>query len=212
MHLGSEKNYGSFLTGAGIAGLASPEISPSENFLNKTSRRWVIGYGGINMLGSAKVLSEILSISERRVNQIATEGEVFQRDTEGKFNIPLCVRQYYKDKFDSDGEDEAKKLKWEAELKKLQAEAAELKNEIARGEYIEKDEITAELQRFFVVLKRSMLGYSRRIAVEISPYVEPLVARRIEKMVQELTLDALEQISIDGVYEPSAKKKKTTTA
>ena len=164
------------------------------------------------MIENAKTLAGVLGISETRVNQIASEGEVFQREADGKLNIPVCVRKYYKDKFDSDGEDEAKKLKWEAELKKLQAEAAELKNEIARGEYVEKDEITAELQRFFVVLKRSMLGYSRRIAVEISPYVEPLVARRIEKMVQELTLDALEQISIDGVYEPSAKKKKTTTA
>ena len=107
----------------------------------------------------------------------------------------------------SEGSDEAKKLKWEAELKKLKAEEAEFKNAIIKGEYISKDEITAELQRFFVVLKRSMLGYSRRIAVEVSPYVEPMIARRIEKMVQELTLDALEQISIDGIYEPPKKKK-----
>lgn len=159
------------------------------------------------MIGTTKTLAEILGISERRVNQIANEGIVFKREDDGKYNIPVCVRNYYKDKYMSAGSDEAKKLKWEAELKKLKAEEAEFKNAIIKGEYISKDEITAELQRFFVVLKRSMLGYSRRIAVEVSPYVEPMIARRIEKMVQELTLDALEQISIDGIYEPPKKKK-----
>jgi phage terminase Nu1 subunit (DNA packaging protein) len=159
------------------------------------------------VIGTTKTLAEILGISERRVNQIANEGIVFKREDDGKYNIPVCVRNYYRDKYMSEGSDEAKKLKWEAELKKLKAEEAEFKNAIIKGEYISKDEITAELQRFFVVLKRSMLGYSRRIAVEVSPYVEPMIARRIEKMVQELTLDALEQISIDGIYEPPKKKK-----
>ncbi|HQB39399.1 MAG TPA: hypothetical protein PL053_09020 [Deltaproteobacteria bacterium] len=101
-----------------------------------------------------------------------------------------------------------KKLKYEAELKKQKAEEATFDNAIARGEYIPKDEITATLKRFFVVLKRSMLGYSRRIATEVSPYVDTITARRIEKMITELTTDALEQISIDGVYK--APKKKAT--
>lgn len=99
-----------------------------------------------------------------------------------------------------------KKLAAEAKFKEQKADEAEFKNAIARGEYIRKEEITAELQRFFVVLKRSMLGYSRRIATEISPYVDSITARRIEKTITELTLDALEQISIDGVYKPPRKK------
>lgn len=99
-----------------------------------------------------------------------------------------------------------KKLKYEAELKKQKAEEATFDNAIARGEYIRKEEITAELKRFFVVMKRSMLGYSRRIATEVSPYVDAITARRIEKMVTELTIDALEQISIDGVYKAPKKK------
>lgn len=101
-----------------------------------------------------------------------------------------------------------KKLKYEAELKKQKAEEATFDNAVARGEYINKAEITAELKRFFVVLKRSMLGYSRRIATEVSPYVDTITARRIEKMITELTIDALEQISIDGIYKPPKKKAK----
>lgn len=99
-----------------------------------------------------------------------------------------------------------KKLEAEAKLKEQKAEEAEMKNEITRGEYIRKEEITADLQRFFVVLKRSMLGYSRRIATELSAFVDAVTARRIEKMITELTIDALEQISIDGIYTPPRKK------
>jgi len=112
-------------------------------------------------------------------------------------------------------EDEAAKMSWaqkkleaEARLKEQKAEEAEFKNAISRGEYIQKDDVTAELQRFFVVLKRSMLGYSRRIATELAAFVDVVTARRIEKMITELTLDALEQISIDGVYKPPRKKAK----
>lgn len=185
----------------------NPEISPGIGYFFWTSRPSTIGQGGILMLESAKVLAEILGISERRVNQIAGEGKVFERDENGKFNIPVCVQSFFKDKYDVAEKDEAKKLKYEAELKQLKAEEAGLKNDIARGLYIKKDEVTAELQRFFIVLKRSMLGYSRRIAIEVSPYVETLIARRIEKMIQELTLDALEQICIDGIYEAPRRKK-----
>ncbi len=99
-----------------------------------------------------------------------------------------------------------KKLKYEAEYKKQKAEEAAFENAIAKGEYIRKEEITAELQRFFVVLKRSMFGYSRKVANEVGSFVDPVVARRIEKMVTELTMDALGQLSIDGLY--TAKKKK----
>ena len=100
------------------------------------------------------------------------------------------------------------KLYYETKYKQLQSEAVEFKNAIQRGEYITKEEITSELQRFFIVLKRSMLGYSRKIATELGSYVDSLTARRIEKMITELTIDALEQISIEGVYKPQKKKRK----
>jgi hypothetical protein len=100
-----------------------------------------------------------------------------------------------------------KKLSAEARLKEQKADEAEFKNAIAREEYIRKEEVTAELQRFFIVLKRSMLGYSRRITTELSAFVEIDQARRMERMISELTLDALEQISIDGVYKAPKKKK-----
>lgn len=98
-----------------------------------------------------------------------------------------------------------KKLKYETEYKKEKAAEASFDNAVTRGEYVPKQDIIIELKRFFTVLKRSMLGYSRRVAVEISPYVDNETARRIEKMITELSMDALEQLSVNGVYKAKEK-------
>ncbi|MBP1616073.1 MAG: hypothetical protein H6Q67_2326 [Firmicutes bacterium] len=46
---------------------------------------------------TAKELSEILGISERRVNQIVTEKQTFERELNGKFDVVKCVEAYYRD-------------------------------------------------------------------------------------------------------------------
>ncbi|MFA7658782.1 MAG: hypothetical protein WCY19_05055 [Candidatus Gastranaerophilaceae bacterium] len=94
-----------------------------------------------------------------------------------------------------------KKTYYESKLKEAQLEAIDLKNAIAKGDYIPKENIIAELQRVFTILKRSMQGFGNKIAMELSPFVSPIEARRISKLVKDNTNNALEQISIDGVYE-----------
>lgn len=96
------------------------------------------------------------------------------------------------------------KLFYEAKLKAEQADAATLKNAISKGEYIKREDVVSELQRFFISLKRSMLGYSRRVAMEVAPYVEPDQARMIEQSISDATTEALQQLSVRGVYD--AKK------
>ena len=101
-----------------------------------------------------------------------------------------------------------KKTYYDAKVKEAQSEALILKNKIAQGEYIPKDEIVEELQRFLVVLKKSMTGFSRKIAADLSHIVDATEARRMGKLIQETTAKVLEQMSIDGVYEPKGIKIK----
>lgn len=102
-----------------------------------------------------------------------------------------------------------KKTYYDAKVKEAQSEALLLKNKIAQGEYIAKDEIVEEMQRFLIVLKRSMTSLSRKIATEMSHSVDSTEARRIGKLVADITNNALEQMSIDGVYGgKNAKAKK----
>ncbi|WII39687.1 hypothetical protein [Paenibacillus thiaminolyticus] len=98
------------------------------------------------------------------------------------------------------------KLRYEAMLKKEQAEAATLKNEIERGEYIRRSDAVGDLQRFFVTLRRSLTGVSRKIATEIAPYVTPEQARQIEQNITDIVHGVLLQMSVRGVYD--AKKSK----
>lgn len=97
------------------------------------------------------------------------------------------------------------KLYYEAKLKEQQTEAATLKNAIAKGEYIKRDDVVAELQRFFTTLKRSMSGFSRRIAMEVAPFVEPEQVRIIEQNIADTTNAVLLQLSVRGVYDAREK-------
>lgn len=100
------------------------------------------------------------------------------------------------------------KVYYEGLLKKAQLEAVDLKNKVASGEYLSKDEIVEELTRFLTILKRSMKSFSKKIATELAHLVSETEARRMEKIVSEVTTNVLEQLSINGVYETNKRKTK----
>lgn len=160
------------------------------------------------------VMSQVLGVEDRTIQVWGEKG--CPKAARGWWDIAEVLRWrglVGTDGVKTEGEAEkistsGRKLDAEVRLKEFKAEEAGFKNAVNKGEYVRKDEITAELQRFFVVLKRSMTGYSRTIATELSSHVDVLAARRIEKMITELTTDALEQISIDGIYEPSKSSSK----
>ncbi|MGL5327844.1 MAG: hypothetical protein ACRDD7_01160 [Peptostreptococcaceae bacterium] len=100
-----------------------------------------------------------------------------------------------------------KKMYFEMKYKEAQAENMDLKNSIAKGEYIKRDEIIQELNRFFIVLKRSLMGLSRKLVTDIGLFVDQTTARKIESQIKDIIEDALTQMSVDGVYEPPKGKK-----
>jgi len=99
------------------------------------------------------------------------------------------------------------KMHFETRLKESQAEAIELKNAISKGDYIPKTEIVDELKRFFGILKKSCQGLSNKIAMELVPLVGQIEARKIERLASDILNDALEQLSINGVYVKSVTTK-----
>lgn len=100
------------------------------------------------------------------------------------------------------------KLEWEVEYKKQQAELTRMKNDIADGKYIERDFVEAELSRFFLVFKKSAAALTRKLGNVISGHVEPIEARRTEQEIADTINDALEQMSVDGVYSARKAKRK----
>ena len=76
------------------------------------------------------------------------------------------------------------------------------------GNAAPSEEIVEELTRFLTVLKRSMQSFSKKIATELAHLVSETEARRMEKIVSEVTTNVLEQLSINGVYETNKRKTK----
>lgn len=100
-----------------------------------------------------------------------------------------------------------KKMQFEVQLKEAQAEMAEIKNDIAKGNYIKRDEIVTTLSRYHTVLKRSLISLGKKLSSEVGVFVDSIAARRIESQIDETVYDALSQLSVEGVYE--APKEKT---
>ncbi|MFY0521009.1 hypothetical protein ACOMCU_24770 [Lysinibacillus sp. UGB7] len=99
-----------------------------------------------------------------------------------------------------------KKLETEIAYKESQAELSRIKADLAAGKYVEREFVEMELSRFFLVFKKSATALTRKLGNIISAYADPLEARRAEQEVANTINDALEQLSVDGVY--SAKKAK----
>ncbi len=102
--------------------------------------------------------------------------------------------------------DFARKLKAEADWKEAQAQQLEYKNAIAEGDYIARDEIVSELRRFFVMHKRSLQSLSRKIASDISPFVDPPTVRRIERDLADMIASALETMATGELYAAPRRK------
>lgn len=173
----------------------------------KTKTKFIDGALCINTSG----LCEVLNVHRNTLAQWAKDG--LPKRANGWYSLKEAFvwvvdnRGVKKKSADEDGEMSLsqQKLFYEAKLKEQQAEAAELKNDISKGEFIRREVVVGELQRFFTTLRRSMAGYSRKIAMEISPYVDPTLVRTIEQNITDTTNEVLLQLSVRGVYDAKSK-------
>lgn len=110
-------------------------------------------------------------------------------------------------KIDKNTSSREKKLYYEAKYKEEQVRRIELKNAIAEGAYLSREEAESELKRLLVVLKTSLVGLGNAISTEVSLHVDSETARLLDKNIQDTIYDALEQMSIDGIYNAKKRRK-----
>jgi phage terminase Nu1 subunit (DNA packaging protein) len=92
------------------------------------------------------------------------------------------------------------KVYFETQLKSARAEAATLKTAILRGEYLKRDDVVKDLKRFAGLLKRSLQGLGRRLSREAAAHVSADEARQFNAIIGGTLDEALQQMSVDGVY------------
>ncbi|MEA5135695.1 MAG: hypothetical protein VB035_06105 [Candidatus Fimivivens sp.] len=95
---------------------------------------------------------------------------------------------------------QSQKTYFEKQLKAAQAESAQFKMAVAKGEYIKREEAVNDLKRWAVSFKRSAQGLAKAISKEVAAFLSPAEARRFDKRITEVVDSALEQLSTEGVY------------
>lgn len=99
---------------------------------------------------------------------------------------------------------ESRKLRAEADLKEAKARQELIKLGVTEEEFIPTKTVTADLQRLFVVLKRSLLAIGHDVATDLNSF-DVEAALEAKKVVDNRISEALEQMSRSGIY--NAKKK-----
>ena len=144
-----------------------------------------------------KTVARLFGLSVRRIQQLTQEGIIEtvpvmhgKRELRRYELVPTIQRyitylsdEAYRKKKPSSDESELKerKLAAEAELKESQAELHKLRTKIATGDYVPKEQVKLEYEKFFVSFKNMAESLPSQCAGQISAHVDPTVARRCAK-------------------------------
>lgn len=158
-----------------------------------------------------KVIAQLFNVSVRRIQQLTQDGvlETVKIPDGGRryelvptiqaYTKYLSDKAYGKNNSEKEAELRQQKLTAEIALKESQGELHQLKTAIAAGRYIAVEEVTMDYQRFFITFKKFALALPSRLMDYISPYVDPLEGRRIEKAIQQEVQSLLGAFVVAGV-------------
>ena len=165
----------------------------------------------------SKVIAQLFGVSVRRIQQLTQEGiiETTQVPGEGRryelvptiqaYTKYLADKAYGREQSDREAELKEQKMKADIAQKESQGELHRLKTDIAAGKYIAVEEVRMDYERFFVTFKNFAMSLSTRLVDEISSYVEPLEARRIEKELHQRVRNLLVAFVVAGVTNDGKK-------
>lgn len=94
---------------------------------------------------------------------------------------------------------EQQKLHYEIQYKKAQSELQEIKKSILNGDYLERKTVINELKTFLIVFRRTAYAMGKKIAAQVSDYVDDAEARKIDILITDTINNALEQMSEGGL-------------
>ena len=160
-----------------------------------------------------EIIAQLFGVTVRRIQQLTQEGVLPTTETvDGRrYDLVPTIQQYVKylsDKaYGKELELREQKLRADVALKESQSELHRLKTDIAAGKYIAVEEVTMDYERFFVTFKNFAMSLPARLTDEISGYVPPLEARRIEKELHQKIRNLLVAFVVAGVSKHDGGKK-----
>ena len=153
---------------------------------------------------SVGTIAKLLLLSERRVQQLTTEG-VIPKAERGRYELAPAVQgyiRYLQDRFvkPADGSGDIDYHKEKARLTKAQADRTELDAAEIRGELVRADHVIESWSR--------MLGSARARLLSIPSKAAPRVRaaandEEAASLIESEVLEALEELSSNGLPERS---------
>lgn len=143
----------------------------------------------MSMSVNARELANIMDLSERRVNQLVSEG-VLQKETDGKFDVMKCVIDYYKNKA---GLEAGASYEIERALhEKIKRETAEIELAELRGNMHSATDIKRVVSGMLINFRGKMLAIPATISPKIINQNNPNViasalTKAIKTALQELS-------------------------
>ena len=165
-----------------------------------------------------EIIAQLFGVTVRRIQQLTQEGVLPTTETvDGRrYDLVPTIQQYVKylsdkaygkERSEKELELREQKLRADVALKESQSELHRLKTDIAAGKYIAVEEVTMDYERFFVTFKNFAMSLPARLTDEISGYIDPLEARRIEKEQHQKIRNLLVAFVVAGVSKQDGGKK-----
>ncbi|MFA6038444.1 MAG: hypothetical protein WC748_10040 [Legionellales bacterium] len=169
---------------------------------------------------STEELAKLFAVSVQTIGGWTTEG--MPKSATGYYPIIRCMRWFEKSSHfitraraiteesisGKNLSDSERKLKNEANLKQLQAEAQFIKNAFQRGDYLIREEVVRTLSTFFINLKKSFHSFGRTTSIYISPFCDENTGRKIDADYRLMIDDFLRRLSEGMNYEEQKKNRK----
>lgn len=160
-------------------------------------------------LYKTEVVARLFGVTARRIQQLVQDGVLHPVVVSGTraYDLETAVQEYTQFLIKKNsGKEKAdinqlleQKLRAEISLKEAQGELHEMKNEIARGNYLSREEVRLDYSRFFLNFKKFALSIPPRVAGNISGRLEPLEVRAVEQDIQNEITKLLNAFVVAGI-------------
>lgn len=145
----------------------------------------------------ADVIAQLFGVTVRRIQQLTQDGALRTLKTPTgakRYDLYPTIQAYVsylsdkahgKSRSETEADLKQQKLRAEVALKESQGELHRLRTEIAAGRYIPIEEAKLDYSRFFIVLKKFVMGIPAKMSGRIAGSADPVEVRQIEKDLQK---------------------------
>lgn len=143
----------------------------------------------MSMLVNAKTMAKIMDLSERRINQLVSEG-VISKEPDGQYNIMQVILDYYKNKSGVESG-----INYDVEhalLEKAKRETAEIELGELKGEVHRAPDVKEVLCGMIITCRNKLLAMPGAVAIKLVGQKNPNVV--IDILTKEVKI-ALSELS-----------------